>query len=171
MRADDMRKCFGEHGRVVEALWPPEAETEAGGGLGEGNVDIVEDLDVVAEEADRLQDDAFVALLAEGGEGVLDGRADPGAAGDSLALEGEVPSRRTSDIQLRKLTFCRREDELGGALGFDRVRVWRGLRLRSGAGSDNGGFAGHDGSARDGVGGEEDGECGAGLLAGLRVGF
>src|SRR5438270_1660353 len=108
MRADDVHKCFGEHGRVVEALWPPEAETEAGGGVGEGNVDIVEDLDVVAEEADRLQDDAFVALLAEGGEGVLDGRADPGGAGDSLDMGGEVTSRRTSVIQHGELTFCGR---------------------------------------------------------------
>ena len=47
----------------------------------EVDVDVVEDLDVVAEEADGLEDDGFVAGVGEGFEGVGDGGADPGAAG------------------------------------------------------------------------------------------
>ena len=46
---------------------------------------------MVAEEADGLEDDCGVAFVAEGGESVLDGGADPGTAGDALALEGEKP--------------------------------------------------------------------------------
>ena len=80
-----------EGGRIVETLGAPELEAEFAGGLGEGDVDVVEDLDVVAEEADGLEDYADVALVAEGGERFFDGGADPGAAGDALALEGEEP--------------------------------------------------------------------------------
>ena len=61
------------------------------GGFGEGYVDVVEDFDVVAEEADGLHDDAGVAFVPDGFEGVFDGGADPGASADALALEGEVP--------------------------------------------------------------------------------
>ena len=66
MRADDVRKCLGEDGRVVQALGSKEAEAELFRGLREGDVDVVEDLDVVAEEADGLKDNAFVALVADG---------------------------------------------------------------------------------------------------------
>ena len=54
-----------------------------------------------------------------------------------------------------------RRDELRGALGFDRVGVGRRLHRRAGAGAGDAGFAGHDGAARDGVRGEEDGDAGS----------
>jgi hypothetical protein len=91
MSADDMRKRFGENGRIVEAFGAEEAEAKVTGGLRECDVDVVEDLDVIAEEANGLEDDGFVAFVADGREGVLDGGADPWPAGDALALEGEEP--------------------------------------------------------------------------------
>src|SRR3569833_705875 len=106
MRADYVRKCFGEYGRVVQALRTEKAETEFGGGLFEGDVDVVEDLDVIAEKANGLQNDAFVALAANVLLGVLDGRADPRTAGDALALEREEPFRRQNEEQQPKLTLC-----------------------------------------------------------------
>ena len=80
-----------EGGGGVEAFGAGELHAE-GGGLGfEVDVDVVEDLYVVAEEADGLEDDGFVAGFGEGLEGVRDGGADPGGAGDALGLEGEEP--------------------------------------------------------------------------------
>ncbi len=82
---------FGEEWGVVEGLGAVEAEAEGTGGFGEGDVDVVEDFDMVAEETNGLEDDAGVAFGGEGGEGVFYGGADPGAAGDALALKGEEP--------------------------------------------------------------------------------
>ena len=87
----DVEESFGQQRRVVEAGGAVEAEAEGAGALGEGDVDVVEDLDVVREEADGLEDDCGVAFGGDGGEGVFDGGADPGATGDALALEGEEP--------------------------------------------------------------------------------
>jgi len=64
-----------EDGGVVQALGAGELQAEGGGLLGEVDVDVVENLDVVAEEADGLEDDGFVAGGGEGGEGVGDGGA------------------------------------------------------------------------------------------------
>src|SRR5580658_1200404 len=80
-----------EGGEIVEALRTEEGHAEVGGEVAEADVDVVEDLDVVAEEADGLDDDGFVAGGGEGGEGVFDGGADPGGSGDALGLEGEEP--------------------------------------------------------------------------------
>ena len=52
--ADDVQEGPGEERGVVEALGAVEAEAERVGGGGEGDVDVVEDLDVVREEADGL---------------------------------------------------------------------------------------------------------------------
>ena len=46
---------------------------------------------MVAEEADGLEDDGLVAFGGEGFEGVFNGGAEPGGAGDALGLEGEEP--------------------------------------------------------------------------------
>ena len=80
-----------EGGRGVEAFGAGELHAEVGGLLLEVDVDVVEDLDVIAEEADGLEDDGFVAGGGEGRESVGDGGADPGGAGDALGLEGEEP--------------------------------------------------------------------------------
>ena len=80
--------------RVGESLRLSAREScrpRCGGLLLEVDVDVVEDFDVVAEEADGLEDDGFVAGFGEGLEGVFDGGADPGGAGDALGLEGEEP--------------------------------------------------------------------------------
>ena len=58
---------FGEEWGVVEGLGAVEAEAEFCGGFGEGDVDVVEDFDVVAEEADGLQDDAGMAFGGDAG--------------------------------------------------------------------------------------------------------
>ena len=128
MRADNVRQCFGEYGRVIEALRTEQAKAEVGGGLGEGDVDVVEDFDVVAEEADGLEDDALVTFVADGGESLLDGGTDPGATCDALALEGEEPS-----VQARLAPGGGGEDESCGVFRFDSVWVRRGLWLRAGA--------------------------------------
>jgi hypothetical protein len=86
-----MEEGLGEERGVVEALGAKEAEAERAGALGEGDVDVVENLDVVGEEADGLEDDRGMAFGANGGEGVFHGGTDPGATGDALALEGEEP--------------------------------------------------------------------------------
>ena len=84
-------KSGDEGGGVVQAFGAVEFHAEVGGGFVEGYVDVVEDFYVVAEEADGLHDDAFVAGGGEGFECVFYGGADPGSAGDALALEGEEP--------------------------------------------------------------------------------
>jgi hypothetical protein len=89
--ADDVEEGLGEERGVVEAGRSVEAEAEGAGALGEGDVDVVEDFDVVREKADGLEDDCGVAFGGDGGEGVFHGGADPGAPGDTLALEGEEP--------------------------------------------------------------------------------
>jgi len=87
----DVEEGFGQQRGIVEAGRSEEAEAEGACALGEGDVDVVEDFDVVREEADGLEDDCGVSFGANGGEGVLHGGADPGAPGDALALEGEEP--------------------------------------------------------------------------------
>jgi hypothetical protein len=44
---NDVEEGFGEEWRVVEAFGAEEAEAESARGFGEGDVDIVEDFDVV----------------------------------------------------------------------------------------------------------------------------
>ena len=119
---------------------------------------------MVTEEADGLQDDPGVTFVAHGFQGVFDGRADPWASGDTLALEGEEPS-----LEIGKFTRGCFEDQRGGALGFDRIRVGRGLHRRSGARSGDARFAGHDGAAGDGVGSEQDGQSGTSVSTYARV--
>jgi hypothetical protein len=51
---DDVEEGLGEEWGVVEAGGAVEAQAERAGALGEGDVDVVEDLDVVGEEADGL---------------------------------------------------------------------------------------------------------------------
>ena len=144
MGLHDVEESFGQQRGVVEAGGAVEAEAEGAGALGEGDVDVIEDLDVIREKADGLEDDCGVSFGGDGGEGVFHGGADPGATGDALALEGEEPF-----FQVGEAVGGGGEDELGGALGFDGVRVGGGT-----------GLAGLDGAAGDGVGGEEDGEGG-----------
>ena len=152
-----MEEGLGEERGVVEAFGAEEAQAEGARALGEGDVDVVEDLDVVAEETDGLEDDSGVAFGANGLERVFDSGADPGASGDALALEGEEPF-----FQVGEAAGGGGEDEGGGAAYLDRVGVGGGV-----------GFAGLDGAAGDGVGGEEDGEGGGcdllARLPGLRV--
>jgi hypothetical protein len=59
--------------------------------LFEGDVDVVENLDVIADEADGLNHNPGVAFGSDGFQRVFNGGADPGATTDTLALEGEVP--------------------------------------------------------------------------------
>ena len=166
-----------EGGGGVEAFGAGELHAE-GGGLGfEVDVDVVEDLDVIAEEADGLEDDGFVAGLGEELEGVRDGGADPGSAGDALRLEGEVPvgvgeaygaeSGGNGEGGLLALDWVG-VGLLGGAVVLDAVGGdWAaGLLLRLGRGN-----AGHDGAAGNGVGGEEDGDAGARYGAGFCPGW
>ena len=128
---DDAEEGFGQQRGAVEAFGAEEAEAEGARGGGEGDVDVVEDLDVVREEADGLEDECGVAFVADGGEGVFDGGADPGASGDALALEGEEPF-----FEVGELAGGGGEDELGGALGLDGVGVgvacWGAGRARDG---------------------------------------
>src|ERR1035437_7063083 len=156
---DDGSQGGREQRRVVEAFGTVEAQAERAGGLSERDVDVVEDLDVVAEKTDGLQDDSRVAFVANCLQRVLDRGADPRASGDSLALEGEEPSG-----QRGKPARGGREDELGGVLGLDRVRIGRGLHWRSGPRAGDAGFAGHDRPARNRVRGEEDGQRGRGTI-------
>ena len=111
---------------------------------------------MVREEADGLEDECGVALVANGLERVFDGGADPGAPGDALALEGEEPF-----FQVGETAGGGGEDQFGGAPGLDGVGVGGGV-----------GIAGLDGAAGDGVGGEEDGEgFGSHVGAGAGIDF
>ena len=47
---------------------------------------------MVAEEADGLEDDGFMAGVGKRLERVGDGGADPRCSGDALRLEGEEPA-------------------------------------------------------------------------------
>ena len=89
---------------------------------------------MVAEESYRLDDDAGVAFLLEGFQGLFDGGADPGAAADALALEGEVPVGLAEADDREALG-----DQAGGALGLDGIGV--------GAGGDGAVLAGGGGHA------------------------
>ncbi len=100
----------------------PKLHAELTRSLGEGDVDVVEDLDVVAEEADGLQHDSCVAFRSQRLEGVLDAGSDPRCAGDALALEGEVPVA----LGHADGPECRGNGG-GGALALDRVGVGRGI--------------------------------------------
>ena len=77
--------------RVVERLRAHHFQANAGREIAEADVDVVEDLDVVAEEADGLDHDRGMALLAKRGQRVLYRGADPGSARHALTLEGEKP--------------------------------------------------------------------------------
>jgi len=68
----DVLEGVDEGGRVVKGLGAEELEAQVGGGFFEGYVDVVEDFYVVAEEADGLDHDGFVAFGGEGFEGVFD---------------------------------------------------------------------------------------------------
>ncbi len=171
-RADEGR-------RVVKAGGAGELHTEVGGLLFEVDVDVVEDFYVIAEEAYGLEDDGFVAGCSEGGEGVGNGGADPGGAGDALGLEGEVPvgvgeadwAQGGGDGHGSLLAFDGvRVGSLDGAVVLDAISGDGGARTGGGAGwvAD---VAGHDGSAGDGMGGEEDGDLGAGDGAGFGPGW
>ncbi len=93
-----MEEGLGEEWGVVEALGTEEAKSEGARCGGEGDVNVVEDLDVVAEEADGLEDDGGMAFSGDGGEGLLDGGTDPGASGNALALEGEEPGFQGGEL-------------------------------------------------------------------------
>jgi hypothetical protein len=51
-------------GRFVEGLWPFNPQPDSLTELPESYVDVVEDLDVIAEEADGMHDDGGVSCLA-----------------------------------------------------------------------------------------------------------
>ena len=85
-----MQESLREQRRVVEGLGAVEAKAEIAGGFGEGDVDVVEDLDMVAEEADGLEDDSGMAFVADGGKRVLDGGTDPRAAGEVPSTKGTL---------------------------------------------------------------------------------
>jgi hypothetical protein len=160
-----------EGGRAIEAFGSPELEAEVGGGLAEGDVDVVEDLDVVAEKADRLHDHADVTFGLEGFEGVFDGGADPGGTGDALALEGEDP------VGVAHADGSEAAGDGGcGALALDGVGVGGDLCVvgldafgwDGGVGASRGvGDPGEYRSAGDAVGGKEDGDAAAREGAGL----
>ncbi len=137
---------------------------------------------MVAEEADRLEDDGFVAFGGQGLEGIFDRGAEPGGAGDALRLEGEEPVLFGEADGGEK-----RGDAGGGLFALDGVgvgyggcavvldavsggRLWGtsfgcwgnpGLQRRETGGTRSCAAAGEDGAAGDGVGGEEDGDVGA----------
>ncbi len=81
----------GQQRRIVERLRANDVEADWSREVAKADIDVIKDLDVVAEEPDGLDHDRGVAFLAKRGEGVLDRRADPGATGHALALEGEKP--------------------------------------------------------------------------------
>src|ERR1017187_3042753 len=166
IRGNYVDQGLGEEWRVVQGFGTVEAQAERAGGLSERDVDVVENLDIVAEKADGLQNDSRVAFVTNCLQRVLDRGADPRASGDSLALEGEEPRG-----QRGKPARGGREDELGGALGLDRVRIGSDLHWRSRPRAGDAGFAGHNRPARNRVRGEEDGQRGfpSSLGTGARV--
>src|SRR5579859_5647299 len=91
--------------------------------VAKGNVDIVEDLDMVAEETNGLDYNGRVTFLAQTGEGGFHGRTDPGSAGHALALKGEKPVRSGEPQRSETSGHVGR-----GPLGFHRV----GVRVESG---------------------------------------
>ncbi len=107
--------------RVVERLRAHDFQADSGRKVTEADIDVVKDLDVVAEEADGLDHDRGVAFLAQRGEGVLHRGTDPGSAGHALALKGEKPVGG-GEAQGRE-----QRGHVGRrSLGFDGIRVWTG---------------------------------------------
>ena len=77
--------------RVVERLRADHFQANAGRVVTETDVDVVKDLDMVAEEADGLDHNRRMAFLAKSSKRVLYRGTDPGSARHALALEGEKP--------------------------------------------------------------------------------
>src|ERR1700733_601742 len=77
--------------RVVERLRAHHFQANAGREITEADVDVVKNLDVVAEEANGLDHNRRMAFLAQRSERVLYRGTDPGSARHALALEGEKP--------------------------------------------------------------------------------
>ena len=92
-----IRNGFGQCRRSVERFRPLQTETSLSGIAAEGDVDVVENLDVVAEKADGLQKESLCAGRGDLIEGFFDGGADPGATARALALEGKPPARNLGD--------------------------------------------------------------------------
>src|SRR5206468_2711699 len=82
------------------------------------DVDIPKNLDVVADEADVMDDDIADACRRVAVEDRLDGRSEPLVAGHALALEGEVVGGKADGLR----------DQLRGRAAFALVRVAVGGR-------------------------------------------
>ena len=74
---DEAGERRNQQGRVIERGRAHDFETDPGAEGTKADVDVVEDLDMIAEEADRLDDDGGVPLLAYRDKRLLDGGPEP----------------------------------------------------------------------------------------------
>src|SRR5690348_5923139 len=90
------RSCqIGEHGcqqrRIIERFGAPQAHAFLFSKGLEADVDVVEDLDVIAQEPDGLNEYSTMTFLFQQCDGVLDSWSEPSSARHALALECEGP--------------------------------------------------------------------------------
>jgi len=103
------------------------------------DVDVKENLDVVAEKADGLQDDGLDTIGGNRFQGLFNGGSDPGTTAGALALEGEPPAGNFRQVG---------GDQSSGALGF------LGVGIGSLAGGPQAGLALTDDGRLDGAAGD-----------------
>src|SRR3954465_10238421 len=76
--------CQGRGG--VQRFRPLQADTQVPGVIAERDVNVVQDLDVIAKEADGLEKQGLDAFSGDGVERLLDRGPDPGASAGALTL-------------------------------------------------------------------------------------
>src|SRR5208282_120041 len=105
---------FGQRDRSIQRLRPFQANAKFGGITAEENVHVIENLHVIAEEADGLEDERLHAFGGDRVERAFDRWPDPRAAACALALEGKPPAGNLGHEA---------GDQGGGGLGFLGVGV------------------------------------------------
>ena len=93
------RQC----GRIIQRLWPLQAHTELRGIIAEQMIHVVENLDVIAKEPDRLQNQRLDALGCNRVERAFHRWPDPRASARALALKGKPPARNFGHARRHQL--------------------------------------------------------------------
>src|SRR5438094_7716385 len=101
-------QCRNQQWRIVQRLGTPEPHAFFFRKLPEADINVVQNLNVVAQESDWLNKNSAIARLLQFQNRIFDRGAKPRAAGHSLALKGEPPrirrKRHLSDDQSRSLS-------------------------------------------------------------------
>src|SRR5664279_895911 len=99
-----------EQWRIVQRLGPVELHAAFAGKLPEEDINVEQDLHMIADEADGLHENTRLTRLPQTHDGLFDGGTEPFAARHSLALESEAPRANFGDLrgnQRRRLAGLR----------------------------------------------------------------